>query len=435
MSKISFEQCIDFYNENKDKILIPEEKRGIYNINKQNVDKWLAKIDNADMKLIFDKENKYKGDLINPYPDTYEGHEKVRSMIKKFSKKIIDNMRYVNFYELIDRIKRIASEIYDKIRIYDQVHFIVVDNIYKSNTWILLLFIHCLMEIINSYDRDNLSYYNKKIVIFSDAEKSIIHHIKKYNDKKTLAIYFDDMSYSGVQIHTYLRKSAAYRKKSVEYDLYLGVAFISEYAINNINSLFIDHSHKIKLFENTEIIKPFYKIMMEDPNNDEEFKNFINRECKIDTSSIDFTSLKYGCYRAICSIYFDHKLADFLSTFTRILSNGSNIIDDENIRLINNCEDIDVDKTCPPAFYKSIIYTYNGNILEEDNLCILIDKIDRQRTYDLVLSLLKNINSSNDINTPYKNYNDHNDEIYNKKYLKYKQKYLNLKKNIKLTCF
>lgn len=92
----------------------------------------------------------------------------------------------------------------------------------------------------------------------------------------------------------------------------------------------------------------------------------------------------------LCTIYFDHKLADMISIFQNVYSLGTNISKKkrlEPLTLISGCEDIyrdvgeDVmiesqlmqdlqevigkEKMCPPPLYKLIKYKYDGKVVKK----------------------------------------------------------------------
>jgi hypothetical protein len=92
----------------------------------------------------------------------------------------------------------------------------------------------------------------------------------------------------------------------------------------------------------------------------------------------------------ICSLYFDHKIADSVSTFQKIyylsplfgcpnslesipfIEGCGNVGEIKTLkseidvyRYFNNLEKSNKDVACPPTFYKSIIYTYKGKPISD----------------------------------------------------------------------
>jgi hypothetical protein len=99
------------------------------------------------------------------------------------------------------------------------------------------------------------------------------------------------------------------------------------------------------------------------------------------TNLLSFSNvISIQCHYGIIPIYFDHKLADGLSTFQKLLRFGTYPLNQNDIcihrSLINNCEvpnideqkitnlcnfdliDIPDDTSCPISFYKNIEYKY-----------------------------------------------------------------------------
>ena len=114
------------------------------------------------------------------------------------------------------------------------------------------------------------------------------------------------------------------------------------------------------------------------------FNQYINVE-RFPTYILNEFKKTFQYHKNISSIYFDHKVADSVSTFHKIyllapLFNCS--VEDMSVPFIDGCDltkipkkiniyDFYVDlsdkiKTCPPTFYKTIKYTYKKKRLDKD---------------------------------------------------------------------
>ena len=177
----------------------------------------------------------------------------------------------------------------------------------KSNFWVAQHF----YQYIKNKDIDF------KINIFYD------YNDIEYLDDNELILILDDCAYSGSQLSSLLRTKFDNKFKS--FHIYLIIAFISEIAIDSIKAS--ASNNKLILSKNNIIIRPI-------------------------SSYLDYMEkLLFKNYMDTYSIYFDHKLADEVSTITSIYSGIviKNVNDlqqyiyDPNpiiIPVISNCEHI-----------------------------------------------------------------------------------------------
>ncbi len=251
---ITFENYIEFYNENKDKILM--ETKETYPINKQNMKRWVdevssAKRENCDVletraktNRDFDAAKKY---LANKGCDTRDNTETYKLFAKIFKNVI----RHISFGEMLEKIHKICNEILVLVKQgnYADIYMYVAGVSSKSNTWISLLFTHFLAN--NTILKDKGKVINDINLVYNLYQKD--------PSKKILVLHMDDMSYSGTQMESAFKMpyGGFFTKENEENDnlhYYLGVAFIGSSAIER----FKNRGHQnIKYFENTEVIKNF----------------------------------------------------------------------------------------------------------------------------------------------------------------------------------
>jgi hypothetical protein len=262
--------------------------------------------------------------------------------VRKIVKKLIDNTNYISYIEL----KRNLSIIINNLIIYilenkkDEVYiFQNKKNKNKSNYWISLYLIDKLIE-------HNIKYIIIDNTYFNNKEDDII-------------IFIDDCIYSGEQMSSLIKNFTLYKKNKfsniclvVPYISSIGKSLLLKYKLFYYKEL-NENTSTILTDEEIEKIEEFY------PDEDEILNNFKNKYL----------------------IYFDHKLADGISTiplfysgvmptfYNKIIleklkteSNSDKRLILENklkshmIPLITNCEHIrnlDIaDPECPKPPYK-----------------------------------------------------------------------------------
>lgn len=369
--------ALKFLEKNKDIILIPNEKREIYEIDKNKVNNLINNILNSS--CLDNKCVKY-------------------SLL--FIIRLIEIYKYVNFNEYIEQINKVCDEIkeflknnYEK---YEKIYFIAIMDITKSNTWIMFLFLYYLKDFINEHLN-----IKEKIKIISNE------HIVETN---SLGLIFDDMSYSGKQISNH------YTNKNN--NIYLSMPYISKTALD----LLKQKSFNVLYWNNMIIIPKLSDLFENDNTNFWNYEDFNNEDVKKLFENIQKFSVSdkkevykklfknfcminkrkqifyngFQCEETLIPIYFDHKIADYISTFQKLLNFSTYPIKTtsdcvpicNNFSLISNCEveipnfyldneknlcntiiqrDIPDDYTCPKTYYKTIKYefpdnlSYNGN--------------------------------------------------------------------------
>lgn len=383
-----------------------------------------------------------------------------------FFRRIMEIMRYVNFNEFLDVIKKMCCEIkkflIENHENYDVIFFGGLDHhINKSYTWILFLFLS-EMSKLNFFDENSI--IRNKIYVGNEKLR-----IKKPFITKVLYLFFDDMSYSGTQIadqinYRFLTTDDITRQyiPIPNLDIYITVPFISETAKSNISS-----KSFIKYWRSSQTIFSLQRQFFEGiPESQiQKYREIYTLLCTNHHSKHS----GFQCNERIIPIYFDHKIADSYSTFNKLLYFGIYPINTSNpscsskcilTPLINNCEqnkdvsvpylpnnnycldyiiDIRHDIICPTTFYKSIDYYFpppypSFEIIKQylkDNHIVLtlISLLNYYDTRTTVFNSGITTSSSVTASALNKYLLEYENLDYKRKYNKYKEKYLELKKN------
>jgi hypothetical protein len=358
MMPINYQLFFKFYLENKDKIFM---KSGDRSINQENVEKWLKNIQ-----------------LYSP--------EQIKETYLFFANTFIEFLLYVPFEKFYRILNDISLEIKDLLTNnnynYEKIYFFIPDNIHKSNLWVSLLILNCLINnnILNEEIQNKIFYTNSynDIIIHSDG-------------KKSLCLYCDDMSYTGSQIYS----NFVIRKKQpnliyTNVDKYILISYLSDVAKEKLSK--ISNIHFFKSTINVQSYINQLKIKYAEINSD-----MVNNVLKMFDYYINDNIFQMGRIACSCNtkyvpIYFDHKIADELSTFNKLLFTGSYPIDKNSTNtnceinpLINGCENnleelskifgnpciesasLDSEIPCFVTFYKTILYTFNNIKINSDN--------------------------------------------------------------------
>jgi hypothetical protein len=423
---------LDFYHQNKDMIYMSPKEIGEYSPNIENIDQW---IENIRTHQQYRKTCKERISEINKKTPAEYTEDESANLIEKlinneycddtdhtdiylaFAKAFKNILRYIPFDEMMEKINKIALEINSlkERNNYNKIYFFIDDVVKKSNTWIALLLIGELLKTSFFLDTSKKGVLNKSFVVGNtDIIYSDIESLK--NNENILVLHIDDMSYSGTQILFNLN-SKYINNKYPNLHWYITVGYIGESALRNFDS----YNIKYKLFEATEVIGTFInlakdfitkeimeKINLEKRKNtglSSDLKKHLIKAMAIVRAISDLCSnnpnktLKkgygYGEGAFYCRgdqqilIYFDHKIADTVSTFQKLLITGGWPTSPDHcsdLPLINNCDvkvasyrgkgcyipantDIPDQETCPYTFYKrpGFIYQYNGEQIIPNN--------------------------------------------------------------------
>ncbi len=406
-NEIGYNEILNFAKYVEPRLYISRDKIGTHTINRENVDKLIKNINEKS--------------CMNP--------EEI-GMTIEFLNRLLEIFIYIDFNTYMDTVRRVSGEIIYILQSshteYENIYFEANDSYDKSNTWVLLLCILQMQEFFRS--RPDIS---EKIKIVNTRE-----YVKL--DKKTLWFYFDDMSYSGRQI------ALSIPEPNNNLDLYI----VPMYLTNIARETILQQNNKVKFLENTIIV----------PNIRDAFLNGLEGE-RLETLSEIFKRIcgygnnifynSFQCYEGQSPVYFDHKIADGLSTFQKLLTFGiypivkdrADCVPECNINnLINGCgeiesswssENIDIFKTycekkiidldeslvCPQVWYKQADFYNDYPHFSE---------IDKGSSYNKkgLVQIIKEINNT------YGQVEQIGGSIYKLKYQKYKEKYLALKKKL-----
>jgi hypothetical protein len=213
--------------------------------------------------------------------------------VKDIAKKIIDNTDHISFEQLLIRINKIIKELIIKINDNNNLYIYISNDLkkykYKSNYW--------LYTYISNYIKYLFNIENKKINLILTEDLNTI------NENNANIILIDDCVYSGLQMSTTIKNIEYKTKKQINF--YIIVPYISDKGKNKIKKMFNDNVYLMQnkciltFFKNTYMIKSINSILTQQ----ELYK------IQIFYVNLFTFSNKY-------LIYFDHKVADIISTIT-----------------------------------------------------------------------------------------------------------------------
>jgi hypothetical protein len=302
-----------------------------------------------------------------------------------FASQFAEHLKYVSFGEFHEVSRQIASEIVANILALPQFSteynkqslspvtninvILVIDGVFnKSNTWTSLL----IWPIVSNYITH---------IVSSPLEALALHFTGKIN--QSIIIHPDDCSYTGSQFHNSFRQIPSYCKKlgikPDQFKYYMTFPYVSYQAIEVLQYA-IDSKYLI-IPNKTIKIMSFIKQMEKDGINTIDLLKLLGRYESNKPESILFQWSENNHV-----IYFDHKLADSMSILnkviafspvrdpktdqitTRSLITGCNENDYKPNDLTQIIYDFNDENTCPLAFYKTILYSYNGKNIPRGTL-------------------------------------------------------------------
>lgn len=407
MDSIELNKVLILVNKNKHKLYMESKDIGSYEIDLDQVSQLILNINTNS--CLSESDKKLSIDFLN---------------------RIIKIIKYVTFDEYICVIHKICDEI--KIFLlsnsckYHKIFFGGYGTIKKSYTWVLFLY----LDKLSSFFYENPEIMNK-IYVCTDSVFVGQHAIIQDSVNKYLYLFFDDMSYSGSQMYSSIPK------KRVDVDIYISAPYMSKTAIN----LLKQKNDSLNYWHNIQIIPSIRESFLDGIDNTliEYYDRLFVIMCMQKATKF---YKSFQCYESIIPIYFDHKIADGVSTFQKLIYFGiypieqtnpechpickrtplikkclkhNNEIDseynNEKVPQYNYCHfgmvDMEDEYACPMTFYKEIIYN-----LSDDDVIPKYDKLN-------IVTLTKYYVDTGRILTG---------ESFREKYLKYKTKYLKLKK-------
>lgn len=341
------------YEQMKDKILMPNF--GNHALDEQQIEEYINTFCNQDMK-----------DII------------------KF---VLDNTTYIDFNTFLNNFKKLLNEVYlvhtngnNEIRL-NYVFIIPGYNIKKSTMWMSLIAYMFMPK-------------NMSLVQIVDS----IENFAKITDD-VIGIISDDCSYSGTQLANII---IPYNKVTFEITnkLYLAVPYISHNAhklfIKRYDDLCYDHNiHNSALSDYLVILDKV--ILIDNIYTVAKNKNFNIFEkdviFKFDLNSNDTYSFLLDVIQipfSGCLIYFDHKIADNLSTIQFFL-NYSRVIQNSYVAKINIADANQLFNLNNSVEYTNSYYKYIPKDKYILNACATTDR----EYYELILNCKKEFKKFN----------------------------------------
>jgi hypothetical protein len=348
----TYESFKKFYGENKHKISMPMDIN--YPINYKKARRW------ADSQC--DAES------------------------REFAGSIVKFTRHVSFAEFMYKLKIVCNsykKTYSANGHKNTMFILIVPfKLNKSNLWVSLLSFGFLQDLIDEVYYDITEVYN-----------NTIDHRSTLYKKKVRCIICDDCAYTGNQLNfisSFDYSCINYPNKPPPPDVHEH-EWLDWY--DNINKEAEDYIKKISI-ENfsVDLIIPFMSILAqfklqnihyvkipEDCIVFPMFSQQVNIE-RIPVHILNEFKRTFQYHKDISAIFFDHKIADAVSTFHKIyllapLFNCS--VNNKKVGFIDNCDskvipdninvyDYSIDlglkmgkKMCPPSYYKHIAYTFD----------------------------------------------------------------------------
>lgn len=275
---------------------------------------------------------------------------------RDFAELFYANLRRISFDEWMTAVSKMSVEILTKIekRKYDKVVLVIDGTIGKSNTMVAIIMFHILGNYI------------------TDVVKSITRDFSGEYPENTLFIHPDDCSYSGNQI----RDAIGSFRSAIGTKMYvIACPYICRTAYELLKSLPVKFPKTTVIFDNFDTLIENSAVGCDD---------IVNKSMKIFHDREMYNVFQYRS--GLAAVYFDHKLADIMSIFQKVLALGPVYKGKAVGSLISGCEnyeykvngkiadvsvripDFDDDGVCPVAFYKTIEYTYNGRVVDKSRI-------------------------------------------------------------------
>lgn len=358
-------QLIEFYNENKDKLTHGIISRSI---NYDNIDRWIDLQEDECSRML-------------------------ALMIKKY-------IRCISFDEFESKLSKVANNIVDIIDKVQPKHVIlyIPDLISKSNTWVTLLVLNILYKYVTH-------------VICEPRDFTIVNTFN--SDDTFMVITCDDMSYSGQQLSENILRTFKFighkKSRNMIYALCLPYAttqslFIIDLVFNSRKNI---DEYEIGQYINEDIYTDIklHKFSITDPYGsyyipndieiiytldqqlalDPEFQNYLQSN-RLSLEDCIVSNTKYRDYFGRPArpnkpvVVFDHKIADFLSTYPDIFINGcyynnhntkctDQIFNKHKLPLV-----VINEHTAGYGSYYNIEYTFEGQPIDRySNMCDIFE--------------------------------------------------------------
>jgi len=328
----------------------------------------------------------------------------IATRLKNITNYIRDNMIILSKKEFCEEMIKLINNIIDIIEIRkDNYTYIILymDIFDKSNTWLSFAFLYQLSLRPGLFEE-----LKEKIILFTNEleyKKNV--HPDILFEHKNLVIIMDDGSYSGTQLTNNI---ISFDKDTT--DVISGVCMLGNVALNKLNNDLTEHKI-ITIEEYDKDEHPKYLIIYRNYYDSSDFDRIIT-ENDISINANNYLKNTFYLYTEMLSLFFSmHKLPDDLSIPYKLLVTNNFYITEGTYNFSYTNED----KT------KNIIphhFTDTGDFKCIGNL----DDISIIKKYP---KWYKNIGEF------IVNYFESKKESkYYNKYLKYKQKYINLKNKL-----
>lgn len=293
-----------------------------------------------------------------------------RKHLIEWTNRFADNLTCVSHEEFLNTFDKIVDDLIIQLKktSYKSVILCMEYNADKSSVWLSIL---CWKKI---------QQYVTHVMTFTDANNYL------YYEKNACVIYPDDAMYSGTQ---YTDNYRTIHRNVNDITHFCLVPYISETAFDKFkNNIWIsDYSVKFK---------PLYK-------DDEKNLQILSSNIVVNLISI-FCGEIDSVIPNKHVLYFDHKLADQLSLYTKVIayslllpSKGLNVDDIEFGKgFITNCDRSEVNvqsykkfllygtckPLCPRPVYKYLSYTFNDKKVETGEALLSFLKVNTYMCYN-----------------------------------------------------
>lgn len=277
---------------------------------------------------------------------------------------VIMNTKYVNFYEFSLSIILTFLRFNLKNK-FDNLILLYLTNEDKSNFYVLELFLHLI-------DKLELLYFKNKIkdILATFEDFNYVYNKEKDNIfEKNKIVVFDDCLYTGLQFYEYMKNNL-----NLELDFHLKIrdninlltCYMSKLSYDTYNGVELDTILLTKFYEKFDKVQLYCKninvgFLIENYIYDKNYKKYINN-LLIYLKSISKAYSNYNIYLSKINeflytytpIYFDHKIADIVSTYISIYRYGMLLNNENEIEINSIIEDCKgrESKECPPKIYK-----------------------------------------------------------------------------------
>ena len=384
-----------------------------------------------------------------------EDNKQLSSITEQDGKNILDfahviraTLMRISFQQLLDQTKKISDELINYLTNDYQEHRIVViidNHLYSSNTWYTMLVMKPLFDdkrirprIINIIDKISQFQEGYNIPDSKTPLSEVIEFNKGVRNKflqyrNTFFIHADDMSYSGQQLlgHIPMGLKYLFRENGPEMNLFQGLTaaqYASDIFINQLIGYTNNRYYIAIPYIGSQAINTYF------PQLDTTIGGFLKypfRNASIfmfpTTITLNVLSLSHRIFSMLGNernisihntlskpyfrklfryfpgslpIFFDHKLADAISTLTYLISYSTcSTIDESDLiigHMVTSCKTppikeifdekenklrssrivdfIDESSRCPGSFYKTLNYTYRGIPLANKNASSMTTK-------------------------------------------------------------